>query len=71
MEVHTAKLDGEKIECRLCEYEAKDLENIEIHLATCEYFKCAVCENLFGNLLNSSHKVLSRYDRNGVNNIKQ
>ena len=29
MEVHLAKAHGDKIECGLCEYEAKDLEALE------------------------------------------
>ena len=51
--MHTAKLHGEKIECMLYEYEDKDNENLEIHLATCEYYEFAVCGKIFGNLLTS------------------
>ena len=40
MEVHSAKLNWDKFECGLCDYEATDIENLEIHLSTCEYYKC-------------------------------
>jgi hypothetical protein len=49
--VHTAKLHKEKIECGLYEYEAKDIENLEIYLSAREYYKCAVCGKRFGNVL--------------------
>jgi hypothetical protein len=77
MEVHTAKLHGEKIECGLCEYEAKDIGTLEIHLATCEYYECAVCGEKIWQFTDikehilANHKILSRYDSNGVKHIKQ
>ena len=37
MEVHSAKHHGDKFECGLCDYEAADLNNLEVHLSTCEY----------------------------------
>ena len=36
MEVHVGKSHSEIKECGLCEYEAKDSENLNLHLATCE-----------------------------------
>ena len=44
MEVHMGKVHGEKFECGLCDYEAKDLETLETHLLTCEIFKCNICK---------------------------
>ena len=44
MDVHSAKLNWDKFECGLCDYEATDIENLEIHLSTCEYYKCEVCD---------------------------
>ena len=76
MEVHTAKLHGENIECGLCDYEATDVENLEIHLTTCEYYKCGLCgeiiwqfTNIKGHIL-AKHEILKKYDTNGVTNIK-
>ena len=37
MGVHSAKHHGDKFECELCDYEAADLNNLEVHLSTCEY----------------------------------
>ena len=44
MDVHAAKHHGDKFECGLCEYEAKELEALEIHLLTCECYNCRICE---------------------------
>ena len=38
--VHVGKDHGENFECGLCEFVAKDLEALEIHLCTCEIYKC-------------------------------
>ena len=43
MEVHTGKLHSGCFECGLCEYKAKDMENLEIHLSTCEIYECDNC----------------------------
>ena len=41
MEVNAAKLHGEDPESGICEYQAKDLPEMETHLTTCE---CTLCE---------------------------
>ena len=62
MKVHTGKVHAESIECGLCEFKAKTVEDLETHLQTCEIFKCERCEirfNSFPNLkthLNEKHK---------------
>ena len=43
MEVHLARLHGENFECSLCDYTSKDLETLDIHLGTCEIYKCGIC----------------------------
>ena len=43
VEVHVGKCHSEIIECGLCEYEAKDSENLNLHLATCEIYTCENC----------------------------
>jgi hypothetical protein len=40
MEVHLGKEHSANFECGLCEVEAKDLENLEMHLFTCEIYEC-------------------------------
>ena len=44
MEVHLGKAHGDKFICGICEYEAKDLATLEIHLLTCECYECVICE---------------------------
>ena len=43
MEVHVSKVHFEKKECGMCEYEAKDLEALELHLVTCQIYECKYC----------------------------
>ena len=76
MEVHIAKLHGDKFECGLCEYEATDLENLEVHLTTCETYKCELCGEVILQFVDikthimAKHKTLNRYDRNKIINTK-
>ena len=44
MEVHFGKNHSENFECGLCEYKAQDLEELELHLFTCEIYECYKCE---------------------------
>ena len=37
------KLHSEKIECGLCNYEAKDIEALNLHISTCEIYVCDDC----------------------------
>ena len=50
MEVHLAKHHNDKFECGLCEYVAKNLDNLEMHLSTCEIYRCNKCKTKFKNL---------------------
>ena len=40
MEVHLGKMHSENFECGLCDNVVKDFESLELHLFTCEMFKC-------------------------------
>ena len=37
------KHHSEKIECGLCNYEAKDVEALDLHLTTCQIYICEDC----------------------------
>ena len=43
MEVHNGRCHSETFECGLCDFKANTLENLEIHLSTCEIYDCAGC----------------------------
>ena len=43
MEVHVGKHHSGKFECGLCNYEAKDLEALNLHLSTCQVYVCDDC----------------------------
>ena len=44
MEVHYGKFHSKNFDCGICDNEAKSLANLQMHLFTCEMFKCSVCE---------------------------
>ena len=50
MEVHISKIHSEVIECGMCEYEAKDLESLEVHLVTCQTYECKKCGDRFQSI---------------------
>ena len=50
MELHIKKFHSENITCGLCGYEAKSIEDLETHSATCETYGCSECEDIFKNL---------------------
>ena len=75
MNVHTSKMHGDIPECGLCDYKAKNLEDIDIHLQTCEYFKCVVCSEKLKQFTRTKDPFLTKHkdvnaNKPGVNNIK-
>ena len=75
MDVHAAKQHGDKFECGICEHEAKNIEDLEIHLNTCEYYKCEECSEKILKFTSIKEHFLSKhgnsdYYRRGVKNIK-
>ena len=76
MDVHAAKLHGDKFECGLCEHEAKDNEDLAMHLSTCEYYKCEECGEKIWKFTSIKEHFLSKHGNSdcygqGVWNIKQ
>jgi dimeric dUTPase (all-alpha-NTP-PPase superfamily) len=52
MEVHIGKEHSENFECGLCEFEAPNFENLDIHLNVCEVYQCGGCEKIFKTIKN-------------------
>ena len=44
MKMHFKRLHSETISCGMCEYQAADLETLDIHTFTCELYKCEKCD---------------------------
>ena len=44
-EVHMGKAHSQNFDCGLCDKEFDNLENLEIHLNTCEIYRCRHCIN--------------------------
>ena len=43
MEVHVGKMHSENFECGLCDNKFKDIEALNMHMATCEIYECNGC----------------------------
>ena len=43
MEVHIGRLHSEKLICGLCNFEAKNIDNLNLHISTCEIYTCEPC----------------------------
>ena len=50
MKMHFRRLHCESISCGICSYEAKDVEELDMHTTTCERYKCNWCANSFNNI---------------------
>ena len=61
MEVHAAKLHGEDPECGICEYQAKDMPDMETHLTTCEFHECTICEKRIFQFTNIKEHFLTMH----------
>ena len=46
MHMHYGKLHSKIIECGLCQFVAKDLENLNLHLQTFETYECDICDHV-------------------------
>ena len=44
MKMHFKRLHSETISCGMCDYQAPDLEKLDIHTFTCELYKCEKCD---------------------------
>ena len=59
------------LECGLCELIAEDLENLDIHLLTCEVYKCKQCENAFKNLQGLKKHYQENETHKSTTHVKQ
>ena len=46
MQIHNGKHHMDQIECGLCEFQAKDISNLDMHLSTCKTYECVECEHV-------------------------
>ena len=50
MEVHAGKAHTDKLECGLCENNFENMENLNLHLQTCEIYRCRRCVKKENNI---------------------
>ena len=46
MDVHIGKCHSEKFECGICDCKTKTIEDLDMHLFSCELYKCASNDDL-------------------------
>ena len=70
MKMHIKRIHSETIACGMCNYEAKDFENLDTHTFTCEMNKCneMECEKTF-LLLKDLKKHVENEHENGLSSI--
>ena len=69
MQLHHGKIHNKSIECGLCQYKAKDLENLNLHLKTCETYQCDVCENVTQTITGMKNHIKENHEKCGLSNI--
>ena len=70
MEVHLRKSNSEKIECGICGFETKDMENLDTHLSTCEMYKCGQCDEKFKLLTDIKKHIQETHKRTFIFHLK-
>ena len=69
MQLHHGKCHSKSIECGLCQFEAKDLERLNLHLKTCETYECEKCEHVTKNITEMKKHVKENYSECGSSTI--
>ena len=63
MEVHIGKCCYTYCECSLCEYRPESLENLELHLVTCEIYECNECFIRVKHLSEIKEHIQTEHDK--------
>ena len=61
MDVHIGKNHAEKFECGLCEFEAGDIEALNLHMFTCEIYLCETCDINFMTLADLKEHLMKEH----------
>ena len=59
MLLHHGLSHSAPIECGLCQFEAKDIESLKIHLKTCETYECEKCEHVTKSIKDMKKHIVS------------
>ena len=65
MEVHIGKVHSENFECGMCEFIAESLDTLEMHLFTCETYKCYLCNSRERNLKDIKDHIEKEHEQVG------
>ena len=53
----------------MCDYQANDLESLEIHLKTCEIYRCTKCGHIAINLQNIKSHIQQDHEGDTNNRV--
>ena len=73
MDVHNGKLHSDKFECGICEINTKGLEELELHLFSCEIYKChkdGDCNTKFKTLSEIKAHITADHIYSGFEHLK-
>ena len=72
LQIHNGKAHSESIECGLCDFVAKDLDVLNLHLKTCEIYECNQCEHVSKKISSIKNHVKGNTDCNSstVHHVK-
>ena len=62
LDIHNGKEHTDNFECGLCENTFGTRENLDIHLNTCEIFRCTKCKKKETTLKNIENHVIDIHD---------
>ena len=62
LQIHNGKSHNESIECGLCDFVAKDLDMLNLHLKTCEIYECNQCEHVSKKISSIKNHVKGNND---------
>ena len=69
IDIHFGKEHGKNYNCGLCDYVANALESLEIHLKTCEIYRCTKCGNVAINLQNIKSHIQQDHEGENKNRV--
>ena len=69
MEVHVGKFHSETLECGMCSWEAKDIESLNLHIATCEIYTCEDCNYRTKHLHDIKEHLNNKHDKQTYHEI--
>ena len=62
LQIHNGMHHSKPVECGLCDFQAKDFDNLNLHIKTCEIYECNECEHVSNNISSIKKHMKSNND---------